>query len=102
VATASVPISERSWLFGRGGGGAAGFGFGELGLRLLLFGNGHRDSGFVSAALGGAGLFGEKKTACVRLYDPATNQPLTDTTSTCYESVSYAGPMVGLGFEWRL
>ncbi len=96
-----VPVTERTWLLARGGGGASGFAYGELGLRLLLWGNGLADSFFVSATLGGAGLFGEKKVKCT-YYDPATGMQVEDTTHKCFEPVNYAGPMVGLGFEWRL
>ena len=92
-----VPTTDRSWLFARGGGGAAGFGFGELGLRLLLSGNGGRDSFFVSASLGGAALFADREVSCT-LPDPGTGQ---EVRTTCAESFDYAGPMVGFGIEWR-
>ncbi len=101
TAAASVPVSEHSWLVGRGGGGTAGSFFGELGLRQLLWGNGHRDSGFVSASLGFAGLSGQKERACAPMYDRVTREPV-DPVGKCYEEVNYSGPMVGLGFEWRL
>jgi hypothetical protein len=98
VGELTVPASERSWVFARGGGGDAGFAFGELGLKTLLHGNGDRGSVFLSATLGGAGVFGDKKTSC-QVYDPQSGQQVQ---GTCRESVDYSGPMVGFGMEWRL
>jgi hypothetical protein len=96
-----VPVTGRTWLLARGGGGASGFGYGELGLRLLAWGNGLHDSLFVSAALGGAGLFGEKEETC-QIWDTATGTRIPDPSGrTCFTSVEYAGPMVGIGIEWR-
>lgn len=92
------PVSDRAGIFGRGGGGESGFGFGELGLRLLLRGNGGPDSVFVSASLGGAELSSQESVTCAS-FDPGTGQPVTPVG--CTKDVEYAGPMVGFGIEWR-
>lgn len=91
VGTLSLPLTERFALFGRGGGGVTGFGFGELGLRLLARGNGDRGSLLVDATIGGAGLFGT---------DTCT-QALDDPGGTVCDSTGYGGPMIGFGVEWR-
>lgn len=98
IASLMTPVGERSWLFGRGGAGSTGFSFGELGLRLLVAGNGHRDSLFVSASIGGANVSGEKNSTCY-VYNEM-GQP--QQPYSCYQSVSYGGPLVGVGVELRL
>jgi hypothetical protein len=91
------PVSDRSWLLLRGGGGIAGYAFGEIGLRVLVRGNGGPGSLFLTPSIGGAGLFGEKEGECT-VYNPAGGPQ----TVPCAEEVSYAGPMVGFGMEWRI
>lgn len=94
VGELQVPVGDRSWVVGRGGGGAAGFAYGELGLRMLARGNGGHDSVFVTASLGGASVSGSNHRDC------QVNLALTELPP-CYEEVSYGGPMVGLAVEWR-
>lgn len=90
------PINDRTWILMRGGGGVAGYAFGEVGLRVLLQGNGDRGSLYLTPTLGGGGVFGE--TDCDG--DDAYEQ-YVDQDGECFEEVSYAGPLVGLGVEWR-
>jgi hypothetical protein len=90
VGQIQVPLVERWWLLFRGGGGSAGYAYGELGLRILTHGNGERRSLFLTASVGGASVWGEKDTPCY-----------SDSTQTCTESISYGGPMAGFGVEWR-
>jgi hypothetical protein len=100
LGTLMVPIGERSWLFGRGGGGQAGYNYGELGLRLLVTGRGLNDSLFLSASLGGGGVFGNIAARAQRcVADPV--QFTVDARGDCFRRVDYAGPLVGLGVEWR-
>jgi hypothetical protein len=80
TASAQIPIAARAWLMVRGGGGPTGYGFGELGLRVLAFGSGDRGSFFVTPTVGGAGTVG---------------------TTVGGGEISYGGPMVGVGIEWR-
>lgn len=68
-------VLDDTWLLMRGGGHASGHYYGELGLRLMATGNGGPKSLFVTATLGGAGVF------------DGLNQ--------------YGGPMVGFGLEYR-
>jgi hypothetical protein len=76
----------------RGGGGGAGYGFGELGVRVLLVGNGDRGSVFFTGALGGLGVFENTTYVC--------KEPTFEFD--CTQTVTYAGPMLGAGAEWRL
>ncbi len=88
VAEGQFPVSARSWLLLRGGGGRVGYGFGELGLRWLAVGNGDAGSLFLSVTAGGALLMGrEERTA--------------DDGTKYTEEVDYGGPLVGFGMEWR-
>jgi hypothetical protein len=87
TAAGQFPVREGVWLLIRGGGGAAtGYAFGELGLRVRVLGAGDSGSLFLSPSVGGGGLSGERKC---------------DYYDGCVESVSYGGPLVGLGVEWR-
>jgi hypothetical protein len=90
------PINDRTWILMRGGGGVAGYAFGEVGLRVLLQGNGDRGSLYLTPTLGGGGVFGE--TDC---NGDDTYEQYVDQDGECFEEVSYAGPLVGLGVEWR-
>ncbi len=97
-ASLQAPVSDRYWLMLGGGGGIAGYGYGEVGLRVLLVGNGDHGSLFLTPRLGGAGLFGEVVKEGVALEDCFGR---IDSDGTCVEEIEYAGPMIGLGLEWR-
>ena len=88
----SLGGAEYSWLVGRGGGSAAGHGFGEVGLRVLVRGNGDRGSLFFTPTIGGAQLRGPNPEA---EFDPEAHY-------TPNLQVSYGGPMIGFEVEWRL
>jgi len=77
---AQIPFGGETWLIAGGGGGSVGAGYGELGLRALLTGNGDRDSFFLTAVVGGVNVFEQ------------------DNFSS---RIDYTGPMVGIGGEWR-
>ena len=81
-----IPLGRGGWLLMSGGGGSAGLGFGELGLRALLKGNGDKDSLFVTVTVGGAEAF--------------VNETCEDFF--CETEIEYGGPTVGAGLEWRL
>jgi hypothetical protein len=74
-----------------GGGGSAGYGYGEMGVRALLRGNGDRGSFFFTGTVGGGGVFEKTSTTC--------EQP--GSRFSCPEPLLYAGPMLGAGGEWR-
>lgn len=88
VVQAQLPLWHSAWIFGRGGGGVAGYAYGEVGLRVLVRGNGDRNSWFLRASIGGAGVSRDIPTDC------GPGDP-------CYTNRSYSGPMVGLGVETR-
>jgi hypothetical protein len=91
VGRAQIPVGHASWILMRGGGGSAGYGFGELGVRVLLAGNGDRGSVYFSGTFGGAGVFKQTVETC------GTSDFIWD----CPQTVSYVGPMVGAGAEFR-
>lgn len=86
-----IPVGKRAWFLMRGGGGSAGYGYGELGVRVLLAGNGDRGSVYFTGSLGGLGVFGDLNRTCV--------EPTFEFE--CTERVTYAGPLLGAGAEWR-
>ncbi|MBX3274857.1 MAG: hypothetical protein KF729_31625 [Sandaracinaceae bacterium] len=51
----ALDVARDWWLIARGGGGAAGFGYGEVGARALVLGNGWQRSIFLTFT---AGVFG--------------------------------------------
>jgi hypothetical protein len=81
-----VPVGRGAWLRIAGGGGSLGLGFGELALRVLLAGNGDSGSVFLTPSVGGIHVFQDEN--CL--------------PSLCgNDDADYAGPMVGVGMEWR-
>jgi hypothetical protein len=86
VADARFHLTRGYWLQLGGGGGAIGYAYGEIGLRALLSGNGLAGSTYLTVTAGGAGVF---KTGDCPPFEP------------CSETVSYGGPMAGIGGEWR-
>lgn len=86
VASGQIPVTRGYWLLLNGGGGNVGYGFGELGLRVLLTGNGLAGSKYLTVTAGGAGVF--KSGDCPPF-------------EFCGQGISYGGPMAGVGGEWR-
>jgi hypothetical protein len=86
VMIGQIPVTRGYWLLLGGGGGVVGYGYGELGLRVLLSGNGGEGSRFLHVSAGGAAVF--ESGTC-------------DEFFTCTGDVSYGGPMAGVGGEWR-
>jgi hypothetical protein len=82
-----LPLGDSAWLLLQGGGGSTGMSFAEIGLRVLMHGNGDRGSLFFSALVGGVHVFEE-----VFCESQASNCDVVD----------YTGPMVGAGAEFRL
>jgi hypothetical protein len=86
VASGQIPITRGYWFLLNGGGGSVGYGYGELGLRVLLAGNGLVGSKFLTVTAGGVGVF--RSGTC-------------DESFSCTEDKAYGGPMAGIGGEWR-
>ncbi len=87
-ATAQIPIFERSFLLLRGGGGATGFAFGEVGLRQLVRGNGDAGSLFIDVTVGGGTIW-------------MVTRECDDAGACTSDETQYAGPMLGFGVDWR-
>jgi hypothetical protein len=86
-----IPMGRRFWLLFAGGGGRAGYGYGEAGVRALLRGNGDRGSFFFTGTVGGVGIFENRNEICQE----------EDFTFPCPDDAQYIGPMIGGGGEWR-
>jgi hypothetical protein len=82
-AEVNVPLTRRLGLFGAGGAGENGWGFGELGVRTYLNGSGAAGTLLLSASLGYASVFDG-----------------WDAQAGRQEMVG--GPSVAFGMEWRL
>lgn len=80
------------WVIANAGGGRSGFALGEIGLRSRLRGEGGSGSLFLTVTVGGTWL----------AYEEARIDSGPGFSSLSVETISYAGPLVGLGFEWRL
>jgi hypothetical protein len=94
VATVQFPVTRGYWLQLGGGGGNLGYGYGDLGLRVLLSGNGLAGSKFLTVTAGGAAVFKS---------NPCNLQPLQSSQSFpfCGGTTTLGGPMAGVGGEWR-
>jgi len=86
VVSGQVPVTRGYWLLLNGGGGNVGYGYGELGLRIQLAGNGLAGSKYLTVTAGGVGVF--RSGNC-------------DNFFSCSDVRSYGGPMAGIGGEWR-
>lgn len=96
-ATVQVPVSEHLWFIAAGGGGSSGYAFGEIGLRVLVAGNGDHGTVLLTPTLGGAALFGETEERC-QVWNSSTQ---TNEPGTCVTDIDYGGPMVGIAVEFR-
>lgn len=87
VGVLRIPIARGGyWLTLGGGGGNIGYGYGELGVRALLAGNGLAGSRFLTVS-GGIGA--------------VYRSGVCDEGFVCTDSTTYAGPMLGFNHEWR-
>jgi hypothetical protein len=90
---AQIPVGARAWLRLAGGGGTVGLALGEVGLRVLMTGNGGAGSFFLTTTIGWTSLFRN-----------CNDVPITSSgaaADSC-EQVTYTGPMLGAGGEFRL
>jgi hypothetical protein len=76
-------------LTARGGGGAVGLVFGDLGARYVLQGDGGPDTIAIKGFFGGAGI------------DYQSCSYATNLTAHGCTYLSIGGPSVGGGIEWR-
>ena len=80
-----IPLSSGSWLVLAGGGGVAGYGYGEGAIRVLLEGNGGPGSVFIGGGVGGTAVF--------------TRVP--GSFMGDFSERVYGGPMLGVSAEYR-
>lgn len=88
-----LPLRGASalWVIANAGGGSTGFALGEIGLRSRLRGEGGSDSLFLTVTVGGTWL----------AYEEPRIESTAGSASLEVKTISYAGPHVGIGFEWR-
>ncbi|HTU60372.1 MAG TPA: hypothetical protein VMF89_18100, partial [Polyangiales bacterium] len=90
---AQIPVGSRTWLRLAGGGGSVGLNFGEVGLRVLMSGNGGPGSFFLTTTIGWTNL--------LRHCNDVPLAPSGAAANSC-EPIDYSGPMLGAGGEFRL
>lgn len=88
-----IPVGSRTWLRLAGGGGSIGLSFGEVGLRVLMSGNGGAGSFFLTTTIGWTNVF--------RHCNDVPLTPSGAAANSC-EGVDHSGPMLGAGGEFRL
>lgn len=88
-----IPVGSRTWLRLAGGGGSIGLNFGEVGLRVLMSGNGGAGSFFLTTTIGWTNVF--------RHCNDVPLAPSGAAANSC-DGVDYSGPMLGAGGEFRL
>ncbi|MGA7120532.1 MAG: hypothetical protein WBY94_10565 [Polyangiaceae bacterium] len=86
-----IPVSAKAMLIARGGGGNVGFGYGDLGVRVLVRGNGGKGT---LALTGYAGVDLIQENLCSTNPDP----PFSNSCNTA----TLVGPALGGAVEWRL
>jgi hypothetical protein len=80
-----IPLVATLGLLLQGGGGPS-YAFGEIGLRVRLTGNGNHGTVFLVPTVGGGAVFGR---TCTYTYDYQCS------------GLDLAGPLVGIGVDWR-
>ena len=91
VTSVQIPVSAKAMLIARGGGGNVGFGYGDLGVRVLVRGNGGKGT---LALTGYAGVDLIQENLCSTNPDPHF--------SNACNTATLVGPSLGGGVEWRL
>ena len=91
VSTVQIPLSTTAMLILRGGGGRVGFAYGDVGVRVLVRGDGGKGSIALTGYAGGAAI----------MVDLCSTNPDPPFTSSCNSS-SLGGPALGGAVEWRL
>ena len=101
---AQIPMSafiqeyDRTWVLVRGGGSpTSGQAYFEAGLRLLLSGSGLEGSFFLTPTIGLGFLLSSAQFTCNPDGMPGNEQPCLAS-----QDISYGGPLLGIGLEWRL
>jgi hypothetical protein len=90
VMSAQIPVSAKAMLVIRGGGGNVGFAYGDLGVRVLVHGDGGKGTLALTGFAGGARI---GLNLCSSNPDP----PFT----TACNSANLAGPSLGGAVEWK-
>ncbi len=87
-----APVTSRTTVLAGGGGGLAGFGYGELGVRSWVRGNGDEGSLALGTSAGWGFLFGNI---------PADEDAPEDSLRQRDRSVELTGPIVSVHGIWR-
>jgi hypothetical protein len=91
VSSLQIPLSRTAMLVVRGGGGDVGFAYGDLGVRVLMRGDGGRGTVALTGFVGGASI----------MVDLCSSNTLPPFTEACNSS-NLGGPSLGGALEWKL
>ncbi len=91
VSSLQIPLSRTAMLVIRGGGGDVGFAYGDVGVRVLMRGDGGRGTVALTGFVGGASI----------MVDLCSSNPLPPFTEACNNS-NLVGPSLGGALEWKL
>jgi len=91
VTSVQIPVSKTAMLVLRGGGGRVGFAYGDIGVRVLVRGEGGKGTVALTGFAGGAGIM-------VNLCSSNPDPPF----ATSCNSSNLSGPALGGAVEWRL
>lgn len=90
VSSIQIPVSEKAMLVVRGGGGRVGFAYGDLGVRVLVRGDGGKGTIALTGFAGGAAI----------MVNLCSSNPDPPFASACNTS-SLGGPSLGGAVEWK-
>jgi hypothetical protein len=91
VSSLQIPLSRTAMLVIRGGAGDVGFAYGDVGVRVLMRGEGGRGTVALTGFVGGASI----------MVDLCTSNPQPPFTEACNDS-NLGGPSLGGALEWKL
>jgi hypothetical protein len=90
VSSVQIPVSRTAMLVIRGGGGVVGFAYGDIGVRVLVAGDGGKGTIALTGFAGGAAI----------MVDLCSTNPDPPNATSCNNG-TLAGPSLGGGIEWR-
>ncbi len=91
VTSVQIPVAKTAMLVLRGGGGRVGFAYGDIGVRVLVRGEGGKGTIALTGFAGGAGI----------LVNLCSSNPDPPFATSCNSS-NLSGPSLGGALEWRL
>ncbi|MDP9150684.1 MAG: hypothetical protein M3O36_12200 [Myxococcota bacterium] len=90
VMSLQIPVSMKAMLVARGGGGNVGFAYGDLGVRVLVHGDGGKGTVALTGFAGAAAI----------LLNLCSSNPDPPFTTAC-NAATLGGPSLGGAVEWK-